>query len=377
MQVPLIRPDLPALEDVRDQFAEILNNGRVTNFGRYTTELENGAAAYVHAPAVAITSGTMGLLFALNALGLERGQKVIFPSFTFMATAQSVLLAGGIPVFAEVGEDLTLAVDDLQELLQKHPDTGAVIPVHMYGMPARTAEIEAAVAEASKKAGRRIPVVYDAAHAFGASVAGRRVGGFGDAEVFSLAVTKILVSVEGGLVTSARPEVIERIRHMRNYGIQSNYNASMPGMNGKMSEFHAIVGLYNLGRIDELMAARQERARYYRRAVEAVSGFRVTSWPEEAVHTFKDFTVYAPSGWGQRQRDAGMAWLAEHGVETRAYFFPPVHEQSYFKPFADRPLPKTEAYARRVITLPFYTSIATEEMDYVADQLSRMEREIA
>lgn len=377
MRVSLIRPDLPALEDVKDRFAEVLANGRITNFGKYATEFENCAAAYVRAPAVAVSSGTMGLLFTLCALGLERGQKVILPSFTFMATAQAVLLAGGIPIFAEVGDDLTLSVDDLEELLQKHPDTGAVIAVHMYGMPARTTEIEAAVSEASRKAGRRIPVVYDAAHAFGGSIGGCRVGGFGDAEVFSLSVTKVLVAVEGGLVTSRRPELIERIRYMRNYGIQSNYNACFAGMNGKMSEFHAIVGLHNLRRIDELMSARQERARYYRRSVEAASGFRLTAWPEKVVHTFKDFTVYTPQGWGQRQRDACIARLAEHGVETRAYFFPPVHEQSYFKAFADRPLPMTEAYARRVITLPFYTSITTEEMDYAADQLRQAEREIA
>jgi dTDP-4-amino-4,6-dideoxygalactose transaminase len=377
MRVPLIRPDLPALEDIAGRLAEILDNGKITNFGKYATEFETSAATYVGAPAVAISSGTMGLLFTLCALDLKRGQKVILPSFTFMATAQAVLLAGGIPVFAEVDDDLTLSVGDLEKLLQIHPETGAVIAVHMYGMPAHTADIEAAVSEASRKAGRRIPVVYDAAHAFGASIGGCRVGGFGDAEVFSLSVTKVLVTVEGGLVTSRRPELIERIRHMRNYGIQSNYNAYFAGMNGKMSEFHAIVGLHNLRRIDELMAARQERARYYRRSVEAASGFRLAAWPEKVVHTFKDFTVYAPRGWGQRERDACIARLAEDGVETRAYFFPPVHEQSYFKAFADRPLPKTEAYARRVITLPFYSSITTEEMDYVADRLRQAEKEAA
>jgi dTDP-4-amino-4,6-dideoxygalactose transaminase len=376
MKIPLIRPDLPALDDLKEEFAEILGNGKITNFGKYATRFEDCASEYLGVPAVAISSGTMGLLFTLCALGLERGQKVILPSFTFMATAQAVLFAGGVPIFAEVGDDLNLSVADLEELLNRYPDTGAVIAVHMYGLPARVAEIEAAVGRASQKAGRRIPVVYDAAHAFGASIGNRRVGGFGDAEVFSLSVTKVLVAVEGGLVSTGRPELIERIRCMRNYGIESNYNAQFAGMNGKMSEFHALVGLHNLRRLDGLMAARQERARLYRQRVEAASGFRLVAYPENAVHTFKDFTVRVPPAWGPGERDACIAWMAAHGVETRAYFSPPVHEQGHFRGFADRPLPQTEALSRRVITLPFYASMTTGEMEYVAERLRQAEKEI-
>lgn len=376
MKIPLIRPDLPAMDEVKEEFGEILGNGRITNFGKYATRFEACAAAYLGTPAVAVSSGTMGLLFTLCALGLERGQKVILPSFTFMATAQAVLFAGGIPVFAEVDDDLNLSVADLEELLERHPDTGAVIAVHMYGLPARVAEIQAAVAGASRKASRKIPVVYDAAHAFGASIDNCRVGGFGDAEVFSLSVTKVLVAVEGGLVSSRRPELIERIRCMRNYGIESNYNAQFAGMNGKMSEFHALVGLHNLRRMDSLMAARQERARLYRQRVETASGFRLVAWPEGGGHTFKDFTVRVPPAWGQSERNRCIAWMAAHGVETRAYFFPPVHEQGHFRGFADRPLPKTEALSRRVITLPFHSSMTTVEMDYVAGRLRQAEEEI-
>ncbi|MFB3778597.1 MAG: DegT/DnrJ/EryC1/StrS family aminotransferase [Bryobacteraceae bacterium] len=377
MHVPLIRPDLPSIEDVQVQFAEILSSGRITNFGKYVNQFEAETADYLGVPTVAVSSGSAGLIFTLCALGLDGARKVILPSFTFMATAQAVLFSGGVPVFAEVDDDLNLSATDLERLLRLHPDTGAVIPVHMYGLPARTAEIEAVVERASRAVGRRIAVMYDAAHAFGASAGGRRVGGFGDAEVFSLSVTKVLVTVEGGLVASHRPELIERIRCMRNYGIRSNYNAHFAGLNGKMSEFHAIVGLQNLRKIDSLMAERQRKARAYREKVESASEFRLAAWPEDVVHTFKDFTVRVPEGWGQQRRDAAIALLAERGVETRAYFFPPVHEQEFFRGFADRPLPRTEALSRQVITLPFFTSITAEQMDYVADQLHRAEKEIA
>jgi dTDP-4-amino-4,6-dideoxygalactose transaminase len=145
-------------------------------------------------------------------------------------------------------------------------------------------------------------------------------------------------------------------------------------MNGKMSEFHAIVGLHNLRRVDQLMAERQERARCYRQRVESATSFRVTAWPANVVHTFKDFTIRLNGG--AERRDAIIGFLAGRGVETRAYFFPPVHEQAYFRQYADRPLPNTERLSRQVITLPFYTTMTHEEMDYVVDALKAAEEEI-
>jgi len=116
----LIKPDLPTLDEVAQPFREILDSGRITNFGKYATAFEEEAAAYLGAPAATVSSGTVGLLFALQAMGLGPGQKVVVPSFTFMATAQAILYAGGVPVFAEVGEELTLCPADLAALLNRH-----------------------------------------------------------------------------------------------------------------------------------------------------------------------------------------------------------------------------------------------------------------
>jgi dTDP-4-amino-4,6-dideoxygalactose transaminase len=371
--VPLIKPDLPAFEEVEDAFREVLASGRITNFGKYVSQFEAESEAFLGAPVATVSSGTMGLLFTLQAMGLRPGQRVILPSFTFMATAQAVRYAGGVPVFAEVEDDLTLSPTDLEALLARHEDVAAVIPVHMYGLPARANEIQAVVDAAAARRGEPITVLYDGAHAFGASRGGQRVGGFGTAEVFSLSVTKVLVSVEGGMVASHDPELIGRIRKMRNYGIEANYDTHWPGLNGKMSEFHAIVGVHNLRRLPQLLAERQRKARAYADRIERASAFRLTAWPEDAVHTFKDFTVVVPPHL-KAYRDAIIAALGARGVETRAYFYPPVHEQRYFRQFADRPLPVTEDLSRRVITLPFYTSMTEAEMDYVSDALRAAEQ---
>ena len=373
--VPLISPDLPAFEEIEGRFREILSNGRITNFGPYVNEFEQKVSDYVGAHAVTTSSGTMGLLFTLQALGIRPGTKVILPSFTFMATAQAVVYAGGRPIFAEVGEDLTIDTMDLAALLDQHRDTALVIPVHMYGLPCDSSAIQALTDQYSSD-DRSVRVVYDAAHAFGSRRDGAAVGAAGDAEVFSLSVTKVLVSVEGGMVTTRNGALAERLRHMRNYGIEANYDAWYPGLNGKMSEFHAIVGIANLNRLDERMEQRQRLAMQYRDLVDQNTNSRVTAWPAEVKHTFKDFSVFLPDPIAAR-RDQVIAKLREWGVETRAYFFPPVHEQRAFRHFADRALPRTESLARRVLTLPFFTTMTSEDMHYVVDCLQRVEKELA
>jgi dTDP-4-amino-4,6-dideoxygalactose transaminase len=374
-KIPLIKPDLPPFELIESGFREILDNGRITNFGRYVTQFEEEASAYLGTPVVTVSSGSMALLFALQAMGLKPGQKVILPSFTFIATAQAVCYAGGVPVFAEIEDDLTLSPADLKTLLARHADVTVVMPIHTYGLPCRVDEIQAVVDEAARRRSRPIGMLYDAAHAFGTALNGRRVGTFGTAEAFSLSATKVLVSVEGGMVSSRDAEIIRRIRKMRNYGIEENYDAYWPGLNGKMSEFHAIIALHNLRRLETLLRERQCKARYYLERLRQCTGFQILPWPQDVVHTFKDFTVLVPEAMAD-QRDAVMGFLQERGIETRAYFYPPVHEQHFFQRFADRPLPRTAAMARRVITLPFYTVMSEPEMDHVVSALAEAERKL-
>jgi dTDP-4-amino-4,6-dideoxygalactose transaminase len=368
MKIPLIKPDLPSLDEVAVEFSEVLDSGRVTNFGKYVAAFEAEATRYLGTPAVTVSSGTAGLVFALQAVGLRKGQKVVVPSFTFMASAQAILYAGGVPTFAEVGEDLTLCPKDLAGLLEKDPDVAGVLATHAYGLPCRVDAIQQVVDAHARRRSRPVFVVYDAAHAFGSAVNGRRVAGFGDAEVFSLSVTKMLVSIEGGMVTSRSPEIVERVRRMRNYGIEANYDSHWPGMNGKMSELHAIVGLHNLRRLDGLVKTRQHKARYFLDQIRKQTDFETLPWPDGVVHTFKDFTVLVPEE-RIHFRDDVMGFARDRGVETRAYFYPPVHEQRLFQPYADRGLDWTEKASRRVITLPFFTAITEAEMDYVVETL--------
>src|SRR5262249_19043448 len=306
-----------------------LSNGKITNFGRYVNQFEQEAAAYLGTPVVTTSSATSGLVLTLQALGLAPGSKVILPSFTFVASAQAVLYAGGFPVFAEIDEDLNISAGDVQRLLEQHRDASFVIPVHMYGMACRTEAIQEVVSDLSRKSDREVRIVYDAAHAFGSERSGRKVGSSGDAEVFSLSVTKLMTSVEGGMMESRNEALLQQLKNRRNYGIEENYNDYWPGLNGKMSEFHAIVGIQNLRHLPELLRKRSDNARYYTAAIERRAASRVIPLQKGVVHTFKDFTIMLPPKL-KPKRDSMMKSLADRGVETRAYFYPPVHEQQIF-----------------------------------------------
>jgi len=375
MNIPLVKPDLPPYDSIGASFKEVIENGKITNFGKYVTAFEEGAGRYLGTNVATVSSGTMGLILALQALGIRQGDKVIVPSFTFMATAQAILYAQAVPVFADIGDDLTLSVDELEHMLSERQDIRAVLPVHTYGLPCDVDGIKKAVEKAEGASGRDISLLYDAAHAFGAMTKNRKAGLFGDAEVFSLSVTKTLVSVEGGMISSNDEGLIARIRKMRNYGIGQNYDACFPGLNGKMSELHAIVGLHNLRRIEEFMSLRLEKAAYFTGRIKAGTSLSTIVTPADARHTFKDFTVLIPQA-NAEKRQAVMDFLKVKGIETRAYFYPPLHQQTFFKVFGDRKLPKTEELSKRVITIPFYPSITKEEMDYIADMLKEAEGSI-
>ncbi len=374
--IPLIKADLPDMEAVEASFREILRNGRVTNFGPYLQRFEQEAGRYLGREAVCVSSATAGLIMTLQALDVPPGARIAIPSFSFVATAQAVLYAGCTPVFVDIAADGNADPADVARVLAERADVRAIVLVHLYGLPCRTTEIEAIVRQAEARRGHRIAIVYDAAHAFGSSRGGTRVGGFGDAEVFSTSVTKVMTSVEGGIVSTRHAALAGRLRKMRNYGIESRYDAHWPGLNGKMSEFHAIVGLHNLARLDDLLRTRAEKAAFYRALVERRTPFCVLAPPEGTLSTFKDFTVVVPAALGTA-RDALMRELADRGVETRAYFFPPIHEQTFFRRFADRELPVTEDLSRRVITLPFYTTISEDEMRTVVEALVESEAALA
>lgn len=363
--LPLARPALDDPESAIRRLRGVLGGNSFTN-ASLVAELESRVAEELGVRhCIAVSSCTAGLMLVIRASGLSGD--VIVPSFTFSATAHAVHWNGLRPVFCEIDAS-TLTVDPAEVERLVGVRTSAILATHVFGTPCDTAALEAVARD------NGLRLFFDAAHAFGSVHAGRRVGGFGDAEVFSLSPTKILIAGEGGLVTTDDDVLAERIRYGLNYGNPGDYDCRFVGLNARMSELHAAVALASLEGVEGRVAARNEIAGWYVRALAQLDCVSLPSVPEGDITTYKDFTVMVDTeACGLTTAQIARALEAE-GIETRRYYSPPVHRQrAYAYLNGSRPdLPVTDRVAARVLTLPLWVGMSEDDVASVIFALERI-----
>jgi FlaA1/EpsC-like NDP-sugar epimerase/dTDP-4-amino-4,6-dideoxygalactose transaminase len=358
--MPFARPARPPLERVAGRLGRSYARGVLTN-GPLVAELEERMAARLGvADVVAVNSCTSGLILVLQALTEGRPGPVVVPSFTFSATAHSVLWNQRVPRFVDC-DPRTFQVD-VAALADALDGASAVVATHVFGAPCAPERVVGAAAD--------LPVVFDAAHALGAATPTGPVGRFGSAEVFSLSPTKALVAGEGGLVATDDADLARRLRYARNYGDPGDYDTRFPGLNARMSEIHAALALESLDMLDETLRERRALADAYRRYLHGVPGIAMQTVPEGDVSTHKDLTIALDADEFGLTRDALVCVLAAEGIETRAYFDPPVHLQHAYRHVSAPPLPVTEALASSVVSLPLHLDMREEDVAAVADAVS-------
>jgi dTDP-4-amino-4,6-dideoxygalactose transaminase len=305
-----------------------------------------------------VNSCTAGLMLVLSQLD-ARGP-VVMPSFTFAASAHAVHWAAGTPAWAEVRDaDLTLDPDDARAEIAA---TGAVAmtATHIYGTPCQTEALAAVAADAG------IPLVYDAAHALGSLRGGRPVGGFGTAEVFSMSPTKVTTAGEGGLVATSDEALAAAIRIGRDYGNPGDYDCRFVGLNARMSELHAAVGLASLEGLDERLAHRAALVEAFRAVTDGLPGLRYPALDDGDTSTYKDLTLVLEDGFGLHPSELGAVLRAD-GIDSRRYYYPPIHrQQAYADLPGRRDLPVTDRLAEQVITPPLYSHMTVEQAQRVA-----------
>ncbi|QNN55119.1 DegT/DnrJ/EryC1/StrS family aminotransferase [Nocardioides mesophilus] len=354
-------PDLPALER---RLGQILESGLLTS-GPTVAELEERVAERLGvAHVVAVSSCTSGLALTLQALGVH--DAVVMPSFTFSASAHAVMWAGAEPRFVDI-EAGTLCVDP-DEVWAGVDGASAITATHIYGTPCRTEALE----EVAREAG--VPLVFDAAHGLGSSRAGRPVGGFGTAEVFSLSPTKVMVAGEGGLVATNDAGLAETVRLGRNYGNPGDYDCLFAGLNARMSELHAAIGLHSLRFLDEHVARRNELVDDFWSGLADLRGLSRPVVEEGDVSTYKDLTVVVdPDVLGLDVPGFARALDAE-GIDTRRYYSPSIHEQRAYRHLPQRDLPVTEEMSQRVLSLPLWSHMTDQQMTGMRDAVARIAR---
>ena len=363
-----IAPTLPSFDGVMAQYAAAYQNGLITN-ANCVARFEDAAAEYLGAKhCVAVSSCTSGLTLAMRALGLTGD--VIVPSFTFFATGHAVRWNRLQPVFADCRRD-TWNVDaaDIESKITER--TSAIVAVHMYGNPS---DVEALMNLAARY---RLKLIFDAAHAFGSKYRGQSVGRFGDAEVFSLSPTKLLVAGEGGLVATNDAALARALKTLRNYGDDGNYDPEWLGTNARMAEFNAALALSGIPLIEEKVRKRNEVARLYTEGLASLPGLSFQHLHPEDVHTFKDYSIHiTPDEFGLSRDELGTALLAEN-IETKKYFYPPLHKQKLYHGFHDektRPLPNTEYVTNNVLSLPIYESLPHSTIERIVEVIHRIHR---
>lgn len=365
---PFLRPTLPSLQDVMEEYQLTYANGVITNSG-LVARLEQAVAERLGVKhCVAVSSCTSGLLMVLRALGLSG--EVIVPSFTFFATGHAILWNGLTPVFANSEIDTwNVSPSDIERKIT--PTTSAIVAVHMYGNPCDIPALE----RLAQRHGLKL--IFDAAHAFGSAYRGRPIGSFGDAEVFSLSPTKLLIAGEGGLVTTNDAQLAASVRAMRNYGDTGAYNPEWLGLNARMTEFNAALALCGLPLVDAKVRRRNSVAQIYTEILSSLPGVRFQTTHPYDTCTYKDYSIHiTPEGLGVT-RDALANALLEENIETKKYFYPPLHQQSLYAKFHDparNDLGQTEYLADGILSLPIYESLADETVAAIAETVKRIAR---
>ncbi len=359
--LPLVRPALGDTTPLAAALARIHASGMLTN-GPTVRRLEEVVAERLGVPhVVAVASCTSGLALTLQAIGAQG--PVVMPSFTFSASAHAVHWSGGRPYFTEVEPDaLTLDPTAARRAIEEL-DGGAVAmtATHLYGTPCRTEELQAVADEAG------IPLLYDAAHGLGSVRQGVPVGNFGVAEVFSLSPTKVVVAGEGGLVATHDEGLAQTIRQARDYGNPGDYDCLFPGLNARMSELHAATALHSLALLDAHLVRRKELVSLFWHTLGSVPGVRGPVLARGDVSTYKDLTLIIDAEvTGISAEEIGRA-LALDGVDSRRYYYPPIHRQKAYRELPSRDLPLTDLLSTSVLSPALWSHMTDEQVVGIAE----------
>jgi len=309
---------------------------------------------------VGVASGTDALILALRACGVQPGDEVLLPPFTFVATGSAVSALGAKPVFADIRPD-TYNVDPAEFGRRVTPRTRAIVVVHLYGL---AADMDSILAFAKK---RKLQVIEDNAQAIGASYKGHRTGSFGDVGCLSFYPTKNLGAYgDAGMVVTNSAELAERVRTLRNHGQSEKYRSTEPGWNSRLDEIQAAILRVKLRHLSNWQRARQAHAAEYNRLFSQIPGVMPPLAPEGLEHVYHQYTIRI------EQRDALQKFLNEKKIGSTVYYPYPLHLQPLYASLGHRAgdFPHAERAAREVLSLPMYPDLRKEQIARVVETVA-------
>lgn len=341
---------------------DVLRSGMLAQGEKTALLEETFAATHQVAQAVAVSNGTVALVAALKALGIGPGDEVITTPFSFNATLNAILEAGATARFADVREDFTIDPDAVAALVG--PRTAAILPVHLYGLPA---DLTALASLASRHG---LALVEDAAQAHGASCAGRSVGGYGTG-TFSFYGTKNVTCGEGGMVTTSDDSIARRLRLLRNQGMRERYHYEVPGYNWRLTDLQAALALPQIHRLKEITAARGANAAELTSGLTGTAGLVLPTVAADRVHVWHQYTVRILDG-GPVPREEFCARLGRAGVGCGIYYPRLMHDYPCYAghpQVATDPTPLARAMTAQVVSLPVHPGLGPPELARIIESV--------
>ena len=362
--INVTRSSMPDFEEYCSEIRDLWDSRWLTNMGAKHEALEAALRDYLGCEHLALcANGHLALENLLEAFAL-RGEILTTP-FTFASTTHAIVRSGCTPVFCDIDPvSFTLDPKKLEEKITGK--TAAILPVHVYG---NLCDVDA-IAALGKRYG--IPVIYDAAHAFGVFRDGVSAAAFGDAAMFSFHATKVFHSVEGGLAVCRDETMLQRLNDLKNFGIHGPEEVPFVGGNAKMNEFCAAMGLCNLRHLEGEIEKRRRAEEHYRQRLSGVPGLQLNPVREGVRSNYAYFPVVFDGF--RLSRDQVFARLAEIGVHARKYFYPLTNSFECYRGlpgFDPADTPVAAAIAERVLTLPLFADLALEDVDRICDCILR------
>lgn len=369
-EILITSPILPDFEEFTESLREIWSTSRLTNNGPFLQRFESALADYLEVPYVSVmTNGTLPIILSFKALGITEGEVITTP-YTFVATPAAVSWSGLTPVFADV--DYSTGNLDAQAVEAAiTPRTRAILGVHVYGVPC----CDEALRRVARAHG--LPIIYDAAHAFGVRENGKSILLNGDLSTLSFHATKVFNTIEGGAVVCKTKEMKQRLDALRNFGITGETTFSEAGINAKLDEVRAAYGLLNLRKVDVAIQERRAISRQYSEALKSVAGIRLMEIPEGLDYNFSHYPIYIEESYshpalapfaqaGKNKRDQVYDYLMAHDIHPRRYFYPlPFHAGK----IAAAPCENAKKISSQVLCLPIYPGLPAEILKKITSLL--------
>jgi dTDP-4-amino-4,6-dideoxygalactose transaminase len=357
------QPYLPPLEEFMPYLEKIWGNKILTNNGPFHQELEAALCDYLGVKHLSLfTNATLALITALQALRITG--EVITTPYSFVATAHSLMWNNIKPVFADV-DPQTYNLDPAQIEAMITPETTAIMPVHCYGRPCDVEKIQ----EIADTYG--LKVIYDAAHAFGVRHKGQSVLRHGDMSILSFHATKVFNTFEGGAIICQDLRTKQHVDHLKNFGFVNEVTVVAAGINGKMSEFNAALGLAQLKHMPAVLGRRANIDSLYRKRLSIIDGIEIPAWPEQDQVNWSYFPIRVKPDFVV-SRDALYDELKRQGISGRRYFYPLISEFPMYRglPSAQASLlPNAIRASREVICLPQYPGLKDADVHRVCDAI--------